>query len=162
MDDFNLNYMDHCDWSYMMEKMQSIKLFSRSMIVHGSKEYEIPAQHLELLSCLSLNGKNMTPLNISKMMGVSKTIISRILDKLLEEGYITKTKNDIDKRSYNITITDLGQNKLEKIYKFYLTPIYTLRKELGNKKFTELITNIENANKLLYKLNNFTKNNSVK
>lgn len=162
MDDCDLSYMDDCDWSYMMEKMRSIKLFSRSMIVHVSKEYEIPAQHLELLSCLTLHDENITPLNISKMMGVSKTIVSRILDKLIKEGYVTKTKNELDKRSYNITITDFGRETLEKIYKFYLTPIYTLHKELGSKEFSELMYNIENANKLLLKLHNSPKNSSVK
>ena len=152
--------MDDFDWIYMMEKMQNIKLFSRNMIVRGSKEYEIPAQHLELLSCLALHDENMTPLNISKMMGVSKTIISRILDKLIEDSYVNKTKDENDKRSYKINLTELGRDKLNKIYKYYLAPIYVLRKELGSKEFTTLMSKIEKANELLKNYDDSAKHNS--
>ena len=44
--------MDDLNWIYMIEKMQEISLFSRMIIHRATKEYEIPAQHLDLLSQL--------------------------------------------------------------------------------------------------------------
>lgn len=138
--------MEDVNWIYMMEKFQEIKLFSRSMIYRTTKEYKIPAEHLDLLAQLGIHEDNMTPMTLSRIMGVNKTIISRIIDKLTEEGYISKIKDKNDKRSYYVEISDKGRALLGEIYKYYLSPIYELRRRLGDEEFLELISLIENAN----------------
>ena len=138
--------MEDSDWIYMLEKMQDIKYFSRVMIRRATKEYQIPAEHLELLSQLAVSNEKLTPRSLSKLMNVNKTIISRIIDKLNSMGYLTKTKDEKDKRSYFISITELGKEQLDNIYKHYLGPIYDLRRKLGEENFSELMTRIEEAN----------------
>lgn len=138
--------MEDFNWIYMIEKMQDIKFFSRTIIRRTTKEYEIPAQHLELLYQLIIHKEGMTPMNLSKIMGVNKTIISRIIDDLKKSGYLTKTQDMKDKRSYIISITDLGVDKVQKIYEYYLTPIYELRRILGDDDFSNLMNYIEKAN----------------
>ena len=138
--------MPELKWIYMMEKMQEIRLFGRTLIRRTSKEYSIPAQHLDLLSQLAYHKESMTPMALSKVMGVNKTIISRIIEKLSEENYVTKTKDQHDKRSYSVSITDLGLEQLDSIYKYYLGPIYKLREKLGEEDFFELMSYIEKAN----------------
>ena len=130
----------------MMEKMQDIRLFSRTIIRRTTKEYKIPSQHLDLLSQLALHKESMTPMTLSKIMGVNKTVISRIIEKLSEGGYLIKYKNQIDKRSYSVSITDLGIEQLDKIYKYYLEPIYKLRSKLGDEEFFKLMSCIEKSN----------------
>jgi DNA-binding MarR family transcriptional regulator len=130
----------------MIEKMQEISLFSRQIIHRATKEYEIPAQHLDLLSQLLIHKEGLTPMQLSKIMGVNKTIISRVIDKLNKGGYVIKTKDEIDKRSYIVSITELGIEKVDKIYTYYLSPIYKLRKVLGNQDFFELMSYIQKAN----------------
>ena len=130
----------------MMEKMQDIKLFSRTLIRRATKEYEIPSEHLDLLSQLAIREEKMTPMNLSKIMGVNKTIISRIIEQLNSKGYLIKTKDENDKRSYFLSITELGREKLDAIYKHYLGPIYELRRRLGEEEFFQLIKYIEEAN----------------
>ena len=85
-------------------------------------------------------------MQLSKIMGVNKTIISRVIDKLNKGGYVIKTKDEIDKRSYIVSITELGIEKVDKIYTYYLSPIYKLRKVLGNQDFFELMSYIQKAN----------------
>ena len=126
--------------------MQEISLFSRQIIHRATKEYEIPAQHLDLLSQLLIHKEGLTPMQLSKIMGVNKTIISRVIDKLNKGGYVIKTKDEIDKRSYIVSITELGIEKVDKIYTYYLSPIYKLRKVLGNQDFFELMSYIQKAN----------------
>lgn len=138
--------MEDFNWIYMIEKMQDIKLFSRIIIRRSTKEYEMPPQHLELLSQLIIHKDGMTPMNLSKIMGVNKTIISRIIDNLNKGGYLTKTKDIKDKRSYIISITDLGIEQVQKIYEYYLSPIYELRRILGDDDFSNLMNYIEKAN----------------
>lgn len=130
----------------MMEKMQDIRLFSRTIIQRTTKEYKIPSQHLDLLSQLALHKESMTPMTLSKIMGVNKTVISRIIEKLSEGGYLIKYKDQIDKRSYSVSITDLGIEQLDKIYKYYLEPIYKLRSKLGDEEFFKLMSCIEKSN----------------
>ena len=83
---------------------------------------------------------------LSKIMGVNKTIISRVIDSLNQGGYVVKTKDPRDKRSYFVSITELGREKVDKIYTYYLGPIYKLRKKLGDEDFFELMSYIEKAN----------------
>lgn len=138
--------MNDSDCIYMIEKMQEISLFSRQIIHRATKEYEIPAQHLDLLSQLLIHKEGLTPMQLSKIMGVNKTIISRVIDKLNKGGYVIKTKDEIDKRSYIVSITELGIEKVDKIYTYYLSPIYKLRKVLGNEEFSKLMSYIQKAN----------------
>ena len=139
--------MKDLNWIYMIEKMQDIRLFSRTIIHRATKEYEIPAQHLDLLSQLVTHEDGMTPMHLSKIMGVNKTIISRVIDSLNQGGYLVKTPDPKDKRSYFVSITELGREKIDKIYTYYLSPIYELRKKLGDEDFFELMFCIEKANK---------------
>ena len=81
--------MEDSDWIYMLEKMQDIKYFRRVMIRRATKEYQIPAEHLELLSRLAVSNEKLTPMSLSKLMNVNKTVISRIIDKLNSMGYLT-------------------------------------------------------------------------
>ena len=130
----------------MIEKMQEISLFSRMIIHRATKEYEIPAQHLDLLSQLITHEEGLTPMCLSKIMGVNKTIISRVIDSLNQGGYVVKTKDPRDKRSYFVSITELGREIVDKIYEYYLSPIYELRSKLGDEDFFELMSCIEKAN----------------
>ncbi|MGL4773697.1 MAG: MarR family winged helix-turn-helix transcriptional regulator [Clostridium sp.] len=138
--------MDEFKWIYMLERMQEIKKFSRVMIKRATKEYEIPAEHLDLLSQLSVKKEKMTPMTLSQTMGVSKTIISRIIDQLNKKGYVEKIKDEKDKRSYYVSITEEGKEQINKIYIHYLSPIYELERRLGEEAFYELMTCIEEAN----------------
>ncbi len=138
--------MEDLKWIYMIEKMQEIQLFSRSIIHRATKEYELPAQHLDLLSQLLTHKEGLTPMSLSKIMGVNKTIISRVIDSLNQGGYVVKTKDPRDKRSYSVSITELGREKVDKIYTYYLSPIYELRRKLGDEDFFELMSYIEKAN----------------
>ena len=105
--------MQNNDWMNMIENMNGIRLFSRSLIPRATKEHEISSQHLDLLCHLIINNDGMTPLKLSKVMGVSKTIISRLIDGLSKYGYVIKKQDDNDKRSYDVFITELGEKKVD-------------------------------------------------
>ena len=66
-----------------------------------------------MLCHLIINNDGMTPLKLSKVMGVSKTIISRLIDGLSKSGYVIKKQDDNDKRSYDVFITELGEKLMK-------------------------------------------------
>ena len=134
------------NWVNMIKNMQEIRFFSRNLILRNKKEYEIPAQHLDLLSQLAISKRKMTPMELSDYMGLDKAIISRVIEKLNKSGYLVKEKDEIDKRRCYVYITDAGKKKIEDIYKYYLSPIYQLYRNLGDKDFENLMKYIEKAN----------------
>ena len=135
----------------MMEKMNEVRLFSRSLIIHSTIKNKRTAQEYDLLSQLVLHNEGMTPANLSKAMYLNKTIVSRLVDKLNKDGYVTKKQDEHDKRSYSVFITEYGKEELFKIYELYLSPINELRLKLGDEEFFNLISCIEKANKIMNK-----------
>ena len=143
--------MEKKEFIYMMEKMNEVRLFSRSLIIHSTIKNKRTAQEYDLLSQLVLHNEGMTPANLSKAMYLNKTIVSRLVDKLNKEGYVTKKQDEHDKRSYSVFITEYGKEELFKIYELYLSPINELRLKLGDEEFFNLISCIEKANKIMNK-----------
>lgn len=143
--------MDKNEFIYMMEKMNEIRLFSRSLILHSTVKNKRTAQEYDLLSQLALHNEGMTPANLSREMCLNKTIVSRLVDKLNKDGYVNKKQDEYDKRRYFISITEYGREELFKIYELYLSPIKELRLKLGDEDFFNLISCIEKANKVMNK-----------
>ena len=143
--------MEKKEFIYMMEKMNEVRLFSRSLIIHSTIKNKRTAQEYDLLSQLVLHNEGMTPANLSKAMYLNKTIVSRLVDKLNKDGYVTKKQDEDDKRSYSVFITEYGKEELFKIYELYLSPINELRLKLGDEEFFNLISCIEKANKIMNK-----------
>ena len=143
--------MEKKEFIYMMEKMNDVRLFSRSLIIHSTIKNKRTAQEYDLLSQLVLHNEGMTPANLSKAMYLNKTIVSRLVDKLNKDGYVTKKQDEHDKRSYSVFITEYGKEELFKIYELYLSPINELRLKLGDEEFFNLISCIEKANKIMNK-----------
>ena len=143
--------MEKKEFIYMMEKMNEVRLFSRSLIIHSTIKNKRTAQEYDLLSQLVLHNEGMTPANLSKAMYLNKTIVSRLVDKLNKDGYVTKKQDEYDKRSYSVFITEYGKEELFKIYELYLSPINELRLKLGDEQFFNLISCIEKANKIMNK-----------
>ena len=142
--------MEKKEFIYMMEKMNEVRLFSRSLIIHSTIKNKRTAQEYDLLSQLVLHNEGMTPANLSKAMYLNKTIVSRLVDKLNKDGYVTKKQDEYDKRSYSVFITEYGKEELFKIYELYLSPINELRLKLGDEEFFNLISCIEKANKIIF------------
>ena len=104
--------MEKKEFIYMMEKMNEVRLFSRSLIIHSTIKNKRTAQEYDLLSQLVLHNEGMTPANLSKAMYLNKTIVSRLVDKLNKDGYVTKKQDEYDKRSYSVFITEYGKEEL--------------------------------------------------
>ncbi len=141
--------MEDFNWVYMMEKMQDIRLFSSLHVRQTKKDSIISSQELDLLSRILLSGEALTPLELTVMMGLSKSAVSRLIESLEKKRLLTKLYNLKDKRSYTLLITEQGNQELEQTYRYYLEPIYKLRRTLGEERFENLTTQIKYANHIL-------------
>lgn len=141
--------MENVNWIDMMEKMQDIRLFS-SLHVRRAKKGDITSsQELDMLSRIGLSEVARTPLELTVQTGLSKSAVSRLIEHLEKKEFIIKQFNSKDKRSYTLHITEKGNQALEHTYRYYLEPIYHLRRTIGEERFESLTTQIKEANRML-------------
>jgi DNA-binding MarR family transcriptional regulator len=80
------------------------------------KEFKISSQQYEFLNVVELNHPN--PVNMMKvreLMPDKMSDVTRISERLLNEGFIFKKHLEFDKRNVVISITEKGQQLLKEI-----------------------------------------------
>lgn len=136
-------------WMQMMAYMQDIRLFS-SLHVRRTQQARLPsAQELDLLSRVALAEQPLTPLALSRSMGVTKPLVSRLLERMQARGFLQKEPAAADKRSYNLRVTAAGTAELERTYAYYLEPVYQLQRGLGQDDFDRLMVLLRKANTVM-------------
>ena len=143
--------MDEFDWTDMMEKMQDIRLFASFHVRRMKKGGLTSSQEIAMLSHIVFAKASLTPMELTVLTGLSKSAVSRLIERLEKKEFITKKYSADDKRSYTVLSTVKGNQELDKTYRFYLEPIYKLRRTLGEERFASLISQIREANQLIQK-----------
>lgn len=141
--------MEEFNWIDMMEKMQDIRLFASLNVRRTKKDGIASSQELDMLSRIVLSEVSRTPLDLTMQTGLSKSAVSRLIEHLEKKEFIKKQYNSKDMRSYTLLSTDKGNRELERTYRYYLEPIYNLRRTLGKERFEALIAQIREANSIL-------------
>lgn len=144
-----MEHTEQTDWFSMLEKMQDIRQFCSNHVKRAIKGGMTSAQELDVLSRLAMAQERHTPLQLCSEMGVSKSMVSRLIDQLEQKGLIGKQVSQQDKRSYGLVITPLGRQELENTYSYYLQPVYQLRRLMGSEEFSQLMSLIRRSNELV-------------
>ncbi|MEO8513747.1 MAG: MarR family winged helix-turn-helix transcriptional regulator [Ignavibacteria bacterium] len=77
---------------------------------------ELKLSPSEYRGLLSINpGVIASCMQMSNTMGLSKSRGSRVIDKLIDSGYLKEAKNDGDQRVFNVKLTAKGLNAIKKI-----------------------------------------------
>lgn len=134
------------NWLETMEKLGAVRLFSSLYVKKARKGALTSAQEVDMLFRIALAPEPLTPLELSYAMGVSKTIVSRLIEGLTGKKLVEKQYSRNDKRSYFLKITEEGKQELDSMYYYYLGPIYELQKNLGEEDFKRLMELINKAN----------------
>ncbi len=70
----------------------------------------------EYRGLLSINpGEIVSCMQMSNTMGLSKSRGSRVIDKLIESGFLKEAENDGDRRVFNVKLTTKGINAIKRI-----------------------------------------------
>lgn len=141
------------NWREMIRKQGELRHFGSMAIRKSSKGDMVSAQEVDLLFRIALSVGMMTPGQLALDMGVSKTIISRLIESLEKKGLIVKERTQMDRRSYGVSVTEAGKEEVDRMYYYYLDPLYTLREQMETEDFEKLFSLIEEANNILNKTN---------
>lgn len=130
----------------MLKTMQELRIFSSSILRRDIKGSISSMQELDLLSRLKLSKKDLTSIDLSETMELSKPAISRLINRLINKDLIEKVQSKSDKRIFYLYLTDFGNSELDKAYTYYLEPINNLKGKLGSEDFENLIDLINKVN----------------
>lgn len=139
------------NWKDMIEKHGELRFFSSMAIKKAHKGQSTSAQELDMLFRVALSKEKVTPGYLKDAMGISKTIISRLIEQLESKQLIEKIRTNEDKRSYTLLITEKGKKEIDDMYYYYLNPLYELKENMEEEEFEQLFKLIKQANSILAK-----------
>jgi DNA-binding MarR family transcriptional regulator len=87
----------------------------------------------QILEFLFMNQHPLTIKQISEALNVPKQQMTDLIKRLMDQGFITKSQNRVDKRSFVIELTEQGkslqQEKWTKIYQNFVDDLTKLNRE---------------------------------
>lgn len=134
------------EWMQQMKLTEEIRRFASLYIQKAAKGSPYSAQEIDALFRLEIENGLLTPLALSRKMGINKAIVSRLIERLHNKGVIEKVFSNNDKRSYCLKLTQKGRDTLSSAYLYYIAPLKTLEDKLGADQFHLLFQLISLAN----------------
>lgn len=111
------------------------------------KEYDISYGRFSILMALFEAETNMTNgKSLALKSGVSKTTISKMLDKLIDDKLIKSNTSSIDKRSIEYELTESGKGKLKNIIPGYLKRMRIIGSNISIEEKKHLINILNKIN----------------
>lgn len=138
--------MNEPEWIQKMKLTEEIRRFCALYIQKTAKGAAYSAQEIDALFRIELEEGLLSPLELSRKMGVSKPIVSRLIERLSAKELIEKTVSCSDKRSYSLKLTPKGHETLKNAYLYYNKPLKALENKLGTEQFQTLLQLIALAN----------------
>lgn len=100
-------------------------------------ELNISQAEYNMFICLK-NCKHFNSYSVSEKMNLSLSRVSRIIDKMVNKSYLTRTTNKIDRRAIDIKMTTKGKGILEKIVIYTKERETQLEEQLTDAEYAEI------------------------
>jgi DNA-binding MarR family transcriptional regulator len=135
---------------YDIEKSISLKLSNtlntlRKTFNKAIAEYNISSEQYAILNLI--NGRDLTPSQISEIVNKDKAAITRFINALEKKELIKKEQ--IDRRSYKIVINKKGKELLEKLDKKAFEFRKKIENEISKDKIDCLFDVLEKIEKIM-------------
>ena len=105
--------MDSVKQEYIFELYQNVEILERKWIKYWNQNNQIglSKSHIKILGILDANG-SQRPSKLAEDLNITTGGITVLTNKLLDEGYISRTEDGRDRRVVNLEITSLGEDTL--------------------------------------------------
>jgi DNA-binding MarR family transcriptional regulator len=104
----NLNDGLEDNTEFIGKSMYVLTRYGQIFLDKELKPYYLKAGQLHLLFLLFKND-GMNQESLARSINVDKAAVTRAIQKLIDEGYVTRERNDHDKRSYRVFLTERGK-----------------------------------------------------
>ena len=97
----------------------------------------------EVLSA-KYEGKRLISTHLAKILGVTRSAISQIVNRLEEIGVVKRVADDVDRKIAYIELSEYAQEKYENERNTYAQFVSSLIKEFGKEKLDKLLELFDN------------------
>jgi DNA-binding MarR family transcriptional regulator len=146
MDEEKLNKM--VDDLYLFFPLFRKKLFKHKK---NLKQKKIPHSFYHILKVLKKRGE-LPMSEIGRLVFISKSNMTSLIDKLVENGLAERLPDKNDRRVINIALTDKGKDLLKDWRKYSNTEIKMNLSTLSNEDLEKFYESIENIRDILLKM----------
>ena len=146
MDEEKLNKM--VDDLYLFFPLFRKKLFKHKK---NLKQKKIPHSFYHILKVLKKRGE-LPMSEIGRLVYISKSNMTSLIDKLVENGLAERLPDKNDRRVINIALTDKGKELLKDWLKYSNTEIKMNLSTLSNEDLEKFYESIENIRDILLKM----------
>jgi DNA-binding MarR family transcriptional regulator len=98
--------------------------------------------------------KNPSISNLGQKINVSKSQMTSRIDSLVENGYITRVSDDVDRRIIRIKLTEHGHDFLDSTQKTLEADLDKLLSPLNLEEMLELETSVQTIKNIVLKIQN--------
>ncbi|MBF0274628.1 MAG: MarR family transcriptional regulator [Nitrospinae bacterium] len=114
------------------------------------KPYGIAGEQFTLLKILNENPA-ITQTEISEYLYKNKTTITRMMDVLEKKGYITKVRQNNDRRSFRISVTKSGKSLISELSGIFDPKIERLNNVFSEEEMASFLKVIDKFQEFLFK-----------
>ncbi|MBI5460228.1 MarR family winged helix-turn-helix transcriptional regulator [Methanobacterium sp.] len=126
------------------------KIFKHKRRLHQGK---IPHSYYHVLKILDKHG-DLPMSEIGRKVHISKSNMTSLIDKLVENGLTERLPDQNDRRVINISITNKGKDILRDWRKYSNNEIKKSLSVLSEEDLEKFYESVENIKDILYKLGN--------
>ena len=128
---------------------EEIMRFCRAFMRNKSVDLPVRPSQFAVLDIMCSVPGMLTPVELSRRLGVSKAMISMHLSALVDMGLVMRVQSPEDGRSVVVMPSRLGRDLFDRVVRASNKRIEILSKKMGQGQFDELLRLIGVANQIL-------------
>jgi DNA-binding MarR family transcriptional regulator len=121
------------------------------MVTLADSEADLKLLHFEIMRVLKIGG-TMHPSKIGEKLLIAKAQMTHLIDKLVDLGFVKRELDSIDRRTFNITMTETGLKVLEEQDNLVVSAVSDVMTELSEKELESLSKSLRSLRDILFKL----------
>ena len=121
------------------------------MTTLADTELDIKLLHFEIMRVLKIEG-TMHPSKIGEKLIIAKAQMTHLIDKLVDMGFVKRETDSIDRRTFNITLTEKGLKVLDEQDNLVISAVSDVMTELSEKELESLSNSLRSLRDILFKL----------
>jgi len=129
------------------------RIIRRKLIIatQADTEADLKLLHFEIMRVLKEEG-TMHPSKIGEKLLIAKAQMTHLIDKLVDLDFVKRETDAIDRRTFNITLTEKGRNILDETDSLVLNAVRDVMTELSGKELEQLSNTLRTLRDILFKL----------
>lgn len=140
----------------MDERHRYITKISRNLDLYKRKNKEMDdfSSSEEMSLHLIRHNKGISQERLSKLLGLDKALITRIVKKLIDQGLVDRKRSQKDKRAYELYPTDKAESFKKDIVDLednYYRSVFSVFSDEEKEQFLSLLTKVYTKSKQIRK-----------